>query len=300
VSDVQANTGNTANAYPNASADDLFRTGVGNWAACVIPLPQLLQVTESWRTVFAGIELPWLCWNVDSDWCLLQQRLVRKVGWTPVVGFDPRVGPPPLAPGAVLVDFNERFGLPTMYPHFPMEFIFNFCQRLAFWHSDLLVPLPVMQRLADSFAALRAGEIAAVLNRGGLRKLLKPWAHRYWELIGCSTASASRDQFELGAGWWYNFVRHPNFRDSATILGQPYYWDHGTGIMYWARARKARVHRVPESLVAAGHFTSIGTKNYQRKSPNTHMRDLSADLRANFDLARCAEQMGLTDLLRAG
>lgn len=278
-------------------ADKWFRTGMGNWGACEIPLDQLRAVARGWREPLSGVQKPWLCWNVDDDWCLLQQRLVKAVGWTPLVGFDPRVGPPPLEKGVVLVDFNSQLGLPTMYPHFVIEFMFEFCDRLAFWHSDLLVRVPVMQRLADEFAQMGDGELAAVPGRGGVRGWLKPWSHRYWELIGCTTRSASQDQFELGAGWWYNFTGHPNFRGRDTFLGQRYYWDHGTGIMYWARKRGRRVHEIPERLVAEGHFTSIGAKGYIRKSPNSHLRNLNADLQANFDLASCARKLDLGHLL---
>jgi len=280
------------------SSDDLHRTGMGNWAACALSLGALLEKAKSWRDELEGISHPWLCWNVDPDWCLLQQRMVKEVGWTPLVGFDPRIGPPPLIPGAVGMDFNRGLSLPTLYPHFVMEFAFVFCDRLAFWHSDLLVRLPVLRDLATKFRALSDGELAAVPSRGW-RGMLRPWSHRYWELVGCTTRSASQSQFELGAGWWYNFTRHPNFRGKPTLFGRPYYWDHGTGIMYWARATRARVHEVAERLVDEGHFTSIGAKNYQRQTPNNHLRNLNLDLRGNFDLAKCAERMGLTSLLNS-
>jgi hypothetical protein len=281
-----------------ATPDELHRTGMGNWDACVIPLADLLAHAQSWRPHLEGVSHPWLCWNVDPDWCLLQQRLVTAVGWTPLVGFDPRVGPPPISPGAVLVDFNAGLGLPTMYPHFVMEFMFQFCDRLAFWHSDLLVRLPLLRQLSGVFRSLVDGELAAVPRRGrfGFR-FVRPWAHRYWELIGCTTRGASRSQFELGAGWWYHFTRHPNFRGSPRIWGRPYYWDHGTGVMYWARATCARVHDVPERLVQEGHFSSIGAKNYKRQSPNNHFRNLNADLRENFDLAMCAKELELEAFL---
>jgi hypothetical protein len=279
------------------SADTLHRTGMGNWDACFIPQQRLLDLAASWRRHLEGIEYPWLCWNVDSDWCVLQQRLVKAVGWTPLVGYDPRVGAPPLVPGAVAIDFNSELGLPTMYPHFVVEFAFQFCDRLAFWHSDLLVRLPVLQRLAATFRELSDGEIAAVPSRGHWRGLLRPWSHRYWELIACTTRGASRSQYELGAGWWYNFPRHPNFRGKATLFGRPYYWDHGTGVMYWARATRAHIHEIPEALVREGHFSSIGANNYRRRTPNNHFRNLNIDLRDNFDLAACAKRMELDSLL---
>ena len=277
--------------------DALYRTGMGNWDACRIPVDRLLSVASTWQRLLSGVDRPWLCWNVDHDWCVLQQRLVHAVGWTPLVGFDPRVGPPPIEDDAILIDFNAEFALPTMYPHFVIELAFAFAERLAFWHSDLLVRLPIMEELAGTFARLGDGELAAVPCRGGIRRRLMPWAQRYWELIGCTTRGASRDQFELGAGWWYNFTRHPNFQGKPTLYGKPYYWDHGTGIMYWARHHKPRVYDIPERLVAEGHFTSIGAMQYVRQSPNNHTRNLNADLSANFNLADCARQLELTRLL---
>jgi len=284
--------------YPGATIDDLYRTGMGNWSACVIPVDQLITHAATWRSALEGVCHPWLCWNVDPDWCLLQQRLVLAVGWTPIVGFDPRVGPSPVETGAILIDFNRQLDLPTLYPHFVLELAFAFCDRLAFWHSDLLVRLPLLQKLADDFAQLADGQVAAVPSRGGRKGILRPWSHRYWELIGCTTKTASKEQFEIGAGWWYNFYSHPNFRGRRTLFGRPYYWDHGTGVMYWARKRKACVYEIPEKLIAEGHFTSIGTRNYRRYSPNNHMRNLNVDLRANFNLTTCAERLGLGQFLR--
>jgi hypothetical protein len=288
---------NPGRDYSGMSADVLFRTGMGNWSACFFSKDELIQTASRWKQSFEGIDYPWLCWNVDPDWCVLQQRLILSVGWTPVVGYDPRCGAPPLENGAVLVDFNEEFALPTMYPHFPLEFAFAFCNRIAFWHSDLLVRLPVLRKIANEFRQIADGKMAAVPGRGGIKKLLRPWAHRYWELIGCTTKGASLNQYELGAGWWYNFCAHPNFKGSPKLFGRPYYWDHGTGIMYWARRRPGHIHQIPERLVEEGHFTSIGAKKYVRESPNNHRRNLSLDLRKNFDLAACAAKLELNEFL---
>ncbi len=57
--------------YPGATIDDLYRTGMGNWSACVIPVDQLITHAATWRSALEGVCHPWLCWNVDPDWCLL-------------------------------------------------------------------------------------------------------------------------------------------------------------------------------------------------------------------------------------
>lgn len=109
------------------------------------------------------MERPWLCWNVHDDWCLLQQKLVVRAGWTPVVGFDPRCGPPQkLVREAILIDFNQHLRLPNMLMHVPLEFVFLFADKLAFWHSDLLVPEAIMMETSALFTQLEQGQTAAV------------------------------------------------------------------------------------------------------------------------------------------
>src|SRR5947209_5182610 len=109
------------------------RCGTGNWGASPPSLGEMFAAAKDWADALRGIERPWLCWNVDPDWCLVQQKLVLEVGWTPIVGSDSG-NPPPLLPGAVYVDFNRRLRLPAMWMHFPLELAFLFCDRLAFWH----------------------------------------------------------------------------------------------------------------------------------------------------------------------
>lgn len=79
-------------------------SGIGNWEAfngSPFTLHDVLREARKWSQVTAGHNKLWLCWNVDPAWCLIQQAMALEVGWTPLVGFDPRVGPPPLLPGAL-------------------------------------------------------------------------------------------------------------------------------------------------------------------------------------------------------
>jgi hypothetical protein len=242
-----------------------------------------------------GIDYPWLCWNVDPDWCIVQQRLVRSVGWTPLVGSDPRLPRPALLPESVFIDFNEGFGVPTMWMHFPLEFTFAFAPRLAFWHSDLLIREDKMRHLSDLFRALEDGSMAAVVPQRGWSSLLQPRRRRYWELVGCTTRGASRSQFEHGCGWWCNFFAHPNCpSDAERTIRRKYYWDHGVGIYYWKKRYGGRVVEIDEAYVAEGHCTGIGKKDYRRVSPNDARRFLTEDLRANYELAAVCEQLGLS------
>src|SRR5437870_12049476 len=112
--------------------------GHGNWEAYNLPLDRIYSAAQEWAGALEGVVRPWLCWNVSPRWCLLQQKLVQQAGWTPVVGFDPRSGPPPLSSDAILIDFNRTFDFPVMFYMFPLEFAYLFAPRLAFWHADLL------------------------------------------------------------------------------------------------------------------------------------------------------------------
>ena len=307
-------TGRAAGAKPAVSTDSpiaasewtapenrLFRLGVGDWQGYHLAgqsLDELMTEARRWGETLREVKLPWLCWNVDPDWCVLQQRLVREVGWTPVVGFDPRVGPPPLIPGAILMDFNERLRLPTMWLHFPLEFLFLFVrERLAYWHADCLIRMDKMRRYAALFEALADGEMAAVMPREGWRVKLKPKQHRFWEVVGCSTAGASRRQFELGCGWWMNVALHPSASEAERERRQGLHWECGVGIRHWSRKHGGVVRAIPESEIAEGHFTLIGRKDYKRASPVHFKRDLSRELSLNNDLVESCGKLGLSRFL---
>ena len=288
---------------PDPESPEAIRYRVGNadWGALhksAVTLDSIFAAAESWRDQLAGVERPWLCWNVDDAWCRVQQRLVLEVGWTPVVGFDPRAGAPSLEPGAVLIDFNAPFGLPTMWPHFPMEFAFMFAPRLAFWHADLLVRREKMRRLARMFEALPDGEMAAVAPQlWNWRAFVKPRELRYWELVGCTTRAASRDQFEKGAGWWMQFHLHPTNSPQQRAERSRYYWDCGTGIYYWATKLGGKVHGIENAYVDEGHCTGINRTDYKRVGPKNWTRDLTKELSLNNDLVRTCARLGLSDLL---
>jgi len=279
-----------------------YRVGAGEWEGfrlSNLTIEQVLQEAGSWAASFQGIERPWLCWNVDDDWCLVQQRLVREVGWTPIVGFDPRVGPPPLIPGAVLVDFNARLKLPTMWMHFPLEFIFCFCDRLAYWHADCLLRIEKMRRYAQMFADLRDGEMAAVRPRGTWRERVFPTKRRYWEVLGCSTRGASRSQFENGCGWWMTFPAHVSNTTEQTAQRRIYHWECGVGIRFWAAKCGGVVQEIEAADIAEGHFTGIGRKDYRRASPQNFKRDLSKELALNNDLRAACAKLEISHLLGA-
>jgi hypothetical protein len=282
----------------NATPQNIsMRSGIGNWKAFLqsgFSVDDIFASAREWSTALRGVEKPWLCWNVNADWCVVQQRLVESVGWTPVVGFDPRVGAPPLISGAVLIDFNKNFKFQVMYPHFPLDYVFLYAPRLAFWHSDLLIRPEKMKRFAGVFESLADGAMAAVRERAGLAGLLRPKELRYWELLGCMTSGASRSNFEHGCGWWLNFALHPKCPDEKERARRvAYHWECGVGIKYWRDHYDGRLTAIDQREVDEGHFTRINNKSYQVVSSSDWRRDLSRDLSANFELVDACAKLGL-------
>jgi hypothetical protein len=283
------------------------RLGVANWRAFQsldFGLERILSAAENWRKSLEGIELPWLVWSIDDDWCYVQQQLVHLVGWTPVVGFDPRAGAPAKRfPGAVLVDFNENLNLPVMYMHFPLDFVFAFAPRLAFWHSDLLCTRNNMQYLADLFRSLKDGEVAiAVPTENRIANTIAFWRRsqrRFWELAGCITAGASRDMFGRGCGIWMSWSFHPNCPDAKEFRRrQSRYWDHGAGLRYWHERYAGPVKLIPEARLAEGHFSRTRDKNFRVVTPVSEDRNSGIDLRENFTAWQAAGKLGILDLLQ--
>jgi hypothetical protein len=200
-------------------------------------------------------------------------------------------------PGSILIDFNSHFGFGVMWPHFPLEFAFLFADRLAFWHADLLCSLDVMRNLKSTFESLPDCAMAAVPDFGGRRNLLRFRHHRYWELVGCTTKSASESQFEHGSGWWRHIKYHPRCTDENERRRRArYYYDSGVGIMYWKRHYGGKVIDIPEKMVAVGHCTSINRKNYRQVNPGG-ARNLGAEIDLNFDIEEVAAKLGIAHLL---
>lgn len=278
-----------------------YAAGNGSWLAIT---PEEFdfarkQASTAWRKALDGIDYPWLCWSVASDWCLVQQRLIRSVGWTPVVGYDPRVEVPPLVDGAILVDFNNGLDFPKLTPMVPMELVFLFAPRLAFWHSDLLVREPLLKKTANRFRQLADGEMAAVDDRRGWYYRMRGNRGRYWELLGCTTMGASAANFELGCGWWRRSYLHPNCgsEDERNIRMNRYIWDHGSGILAWQELHGGKVIPIQAKPLNEGHCTKIGNKRYKSYSPNNSRRDLSKDLAFNYDLNEVCAKLGLSHML---
>ena len=273
--------------------------GTGNWEAYTLPLERIHTAAEQWKCRLNGVEKPWLCWNVSPRWSVLQQKLVRHVGWTPVVGFDPRFGAPPVIPEAILIDFNESFQFPVMWPHFPLEFMFLWAPRLAFWHADLLCRFTVLEKLASMFASIPPGSMAAVLDKGGLRNSLNFKSHRYWELCGCTTAEASADQFRHGVGWWRCWDHHVNCTDPAErARRKAYSYDSGVGILYWKNQYGGSVVDIGIKLVNEGHCSEITSKTYvEAPDHKSARRNLAWELDRNYSLDEVANRLGISSLL---
>jgi hypothetical protein len=69
-----------------------IRRGIGDWEFFDLPMEMVYQAATEWKSALKGVEKPWLCWHVSEPWTRLQVNLVKQIGWTPIVGYDPDCG----------------------------------------------------------------------------------------------------------------------------------------------------------------------------------------------------------------
>ncbi|QTH63122.1 hypothetical protein J1N51_10240 [Psychrosphaera ytuae] len=264
------------------------KIGTGNWEAWGTDISSIKEAAEDWKKALEGIEKPWLCWALDDNWNILQQQLVKEAGWTPIVGNDTGLKKPTILPGSVYVNFNERLQLPTMWMHFPIEFAFLFCEKLAFWHSDLLCSRSDMKQYAKTFEALKPGEMAAVKHTHGWWGLKDRFRNHFGELVACTTKEASLDQFNNGCGWWRHIEHHPNF-DKAFHKGAKYYYEHGTGTWVWNKKFKGVVKTLKVNE-KDGHASARVNNKPERATKAEELNEYS-------DLADITKALKIDDLL---
>lgn len=111
-----------------------------------------------------------------------------------------------------------------------------------------------------------------------------PGSQRFFEVIGCTTKSASQSQFDHGCGWWRNFQSHPNFKDNVSPKG--FACDHGFGIMHWHRYHGGNTKHVNVSMV--GHADANNTRFTKTKEE---------DLNSTYSLAQICKYLGIEELL---
>lgn len=221
--------------------------------------------------------------------------MILEIGWTPVVGWDPASAkcPERVVPGAIVIDFNENLNLPTLYPHIPLEFAFLWADRLATWHSDILLSRKKMKVAAERFNRLESGGTIAVRSFGGWKNLLNRRNHCYWEVLACTTGLASMNQYKCGAGWWRGIEHHPSVMGDSIeqVRRRSFYDDHGCGIEYWRRFYNGNVASINESWIAKEHFSVISVKNYVKCDSKWE------EMERNFNLDEIANRLGVGDLL---
>ena len=44
--------------------------GTGNWARFDVTMDIVEAATAKWHEQVDGIAKPWLCWNMNNEWCL--------------------------------------------------------------------------------------------------------------------------------------------------------------------------------------------------------------------------------------
>jgi hypothetical protein len=274
-----------------------FLFGRGGWPAfnrINYQIEDIFAAAEEWQRDLKGLDKAWLVWNAHDDWCTVQQRLVEQTGWTPLVGGDPRVGKPTnLSKNAVYYDFNKTLKLPFLHPVFVLEFVFLFIDKLAFWHSDLLIPVDKMIKLAEKFDRLEDGYTSAVKLWHKKRFWKKP--ERAWELVGCTTRKASEHQFEVGSGWWSNIYDHINCKDPQEILKRKNMvnWDHGAGIKYWKDRYNGKLKYIPLEYVEKGHFSPTSHPELFKRQKHEIGRDLNKQLESQVGVAAACKIMNI-------
>jgi len=269
------------------------RVASGNWDAFPVErLPEIHKAAEQWAKDLGGIEKPWLCWCVSNQWCVLQQRLVQCVGWMPVVGHDTNIESPVVLPGSMYVDFNARLRLPRLRPHFVLEWIYLFADRLAFWHSDFVLSKGDMVKAAKCFEDLQQGELAMPWSStrlvmrllAGIRPISN--SNRLFEVIGCNTRQASREQYQEGLGFWRHPEKHPN---NKTLPKDYPHWEHSVGVSLWVRSHPEK-HKLPAVDTRTGHAHSWK----KRFSETTSKQEL---LEKHENIREYAKKLGIEDLL---
>jgi hypothetical protein len=76
-----------------------------------------------------------------------------------------------------------------------------------------------------------------------------------------------------------------------------YYYDHGTGVLYWHRNYGGKVHKLDTVKFNEGHCTSISNPNYVKIKVEPGRRLVGKQLELNFDLSVVAERLGLSQFL---
>lgn len=263
------------------------RAGTGNWEAWGNnSLEPIYEAADDWKVQLTGIDKPWLCWHLNDDWCKIQQKLVLNAGWTPVVGNDTGSKNITVLKNSIYIDFNSTLKLPSMWMHFPLEFTFLFAKKLAFWHSDLVCSDQAMKKYSQKFTKMNDGETFAVKHLSDWRGFKEPKINHYGELLGCTTASASKSQFDNGCGWWRHIEHHPNH--SKHNINDAYY-EHGTGIYIWKKVFGGKVKSVKVNE-EDGHAT-VYRKNLKREMSKVE------EMEKNFDLQTMCKKLKITQHL---
>lgn len=191
--------------------------------------------------------------------------------------------------------------------HFPLEFVYLFSDVLAFWHSDVLPPKDQMLQIAQDFDSIQPGEIIGVVDAPSIPRRIRRFlrgprqlsyinATRWFEVIGCTTAQASKSQFDSGCGWWRYPQCHPNTSEAVKQLNP--HNEHGVGCWIWTKHFSGR-----------GRSLSVNIHPYhyndQRNNPRGLEGDRSfdttselfkaAELQDNYDLDALADSLGFDE-----
>jgi hypothetical protein len=186
-----------------------------------------------------------------------------------------------------------------MWMHFPLEFAHLFTNKLAFWHSDVLPPIPTMRKIAAQFEVAQDGQLVGVkLGKPDLILMLKRYLRgkpafykRWWEVIGCTTAGASRSQYEHGCGWWRNPQDHPNA--TLEVARENPFKEHGVGIYLWQSLFAGPAVELCVDIQRYHYSTNQPGYRRERDKNGRIANSKQWELSESFDLDKIAHELGL-------
>jgi hypothetical protein len=200
---------------------------------------------------------------------------------------------------SIFIDFNKKLKLPTMFFHIPLEFQFLFCNKLAFWHSDFLAPVKIMEKVAACFDSIKDGQYMGVRGRLGMVRTLtylirgEPLPKRWFEVIGCTTCGASKSQYECGCGIW-RIKGHPNTTERA--LKMKLYWDNGVGVWLWEKYFGGEAIELPINYAKYHYSSSLrGYRRVKNKYGQNVIFNKHQELNRAFDLKKIIKGLGLPE-----
>jgi hypothetical protein len=150
-----------------------------------------------------------------------------------------------------------------------------------------------MLKAARCFENLRQGEFAMPWSTpNAIMRLAAPFrpitnVNRIFEVLGCTTREASRQQFKEGLGYWRHVEKHPN--NTRYKDGYPH-WEHSVGVSLWAKKHPERL-KLPGVDIKTGHANSWTLPGLRETTPKQQLLEEHENIRSY------AKKLGIEGLL---